>query len=308
MFKSSPFYPKSDQAMVTARSAELHVLSFLWFASNKCDLRDVASRFGLSLSSQFRINDRVMEFLIKIAPSIIKMPKSDAEKESVAKDFKMIALIPHALGCIDSTSITIRTPKHKVKSTYVNRHDIPAITLQGICDSKKRFLDAFTGPPGKIHDARVLKLSGVLDWLPRLCNEKYYLLGDGAYPLRQWLITPYRNIGHFTESQKHFNKKFSATRVKIENTFGLLKGRFRQLTQIDMHEVNKITKFIICCCVMHNLCIYNDDLINYNEYDNEEVIMTDEYVQDITVTDVQLKLAGESKRNNLKEYLLYLNN
>ena len=66
-----------------------------------------------------------------------------------------------------------------------------------------------------------------------------------------------------------------------------------------MHEVNKITKFIICCCVMHNLCIDNDDLINYNEYDNEEVIMTDEYVQDITVTDVQLKQAGEPKRNNL---------
>lgn len=126
--------------------------------------------------------------------------------------------------------------------------------------------------------------------------------------LRQWLITPYRNIGHFTESQKHFNKKFSATRVKIENIFGLLKGRFCQLTQIDMHEVNKITIFIICCCVMHNLCIDNDDSINYNEYDNEEVIMTDEYVQDITVTDVQLKQAGESKRNNLKEYLLYLNN
>jgi len=31
-----------------------------------------------------------MEFLIKIAPSIIKMPKSDAEKESVAKDFEMV--------------------------------------------------------------------------------------------------------------------------------------------------------------------------------------------------------------------------
>ncbi|KAF0708652.1 putative nuclease HARBI1 [Aphis craccivora] len=80
--------------------------SLLEFASNKCTLLDVASRFGLFLSSQFRINDRVMEFLIKIAPSIIKMPKSDAEKESVAKDFEMfallhiitIALIPHALG------------------------------------------------------------------------------------------------------------------------------------------------------------------------------------------------------------------
>lgn len=60
------------------------------FASNKCALRDVASRFGLSLSSQFRINDRVMDFLIYIAPSVIKMPKSVAEKESVAKDFERV--------------------------------------------------------------------------------------------------------------------------------------------------------------------------------------------------------------------------
>jgi len=133
-------------------------------------------------------------------------------------------------------------------------------------------------------------------------------LSYGAYPLKQWLITPYRNIGYLAESQKHFNTKFSATRVKIENTFVLLKGRFHQLTQIDMHEVNKITKFIICCCVLHNLCIDNDDLINYNEYDNEKVIMTDKYVQDITVNDVQLKQAGESKINNLKEYKEYLNN
>jgi len=31
-----------------------------------------------------------MDFLITIAPSIIKMPKSDAEKKSVAKDFEMV--------------------------------------------------------------------------------------------------------------------------------------------------------------------------------------------------------------------------
>lgn len=62
------------------------------FASIKCALRDVANRFGISLSSQFRVNDRVMNFLIKIAPNIIKMSKSDAEKESVVKEFEMVGI------------------------------------------------------------------------------------------------------------------------------------------------------------------------------------------------------------------------
>lgn len=41
-----------------------------------------------------------------------------------------IAGFPKVLGCIDGTFIKVRTPAHKIKSTYVNRHDIPSITLQ----------------------------------------------------------------------------------------------------------------------------------------------------------------------------------
>lgn len=74
------------------------------------------------------------------------------------------------LGCIDGTSIKIRTPAHKIKSTYVNRHDIPSITLQGICDARKRFVDVFTGIPGKIYDLRVLKLSDIYEDLPGICE------------------------------------------------------------------------------------------------------------------------------------------
>jgi len=71
-----------------------------------------------------------------------------------------IAGFPKVLG-IDCTFIKVRTPAHKIKSTYVNRHDIPSITLQGICDARKRFVNTFTGIPSKIHDARVLKLSDI---------------------------------------------------------------------------------------------------------------------------------------------------
>lgn len=89
---------------------------------------------------------------------------------------------------MDGTSINIRTPAHKIKSTYTNRHDLPSITLQGICDHERKFLDVFTGVPGKIHDARVFKLSDISLKLPNICGDKYHILGDNAYVLRKYLL------------------------------------------------------------------------------------------------------------------------
>ena len=53
--------------------------------------------------------------------------------------------IPDCIGAIDGSFIPIRTPAHKSRTDYVNRHDQISLTLQGICDSNRKFLDAFTG-------------------------------------------------------------------------------------------------------------------------------------------------------------------
>lgn len=42
------------------------------------------------------------------------------------------------IGYIDGTYVPIRTPAHKIKNTYVNRHDQPSLVLQGICDYQKK--------------------------------------------------------------------------------------------------------------------------------------------------------------------------
>ncbi|XP_011858510.1 PREDICTED: putative nuclease HARBI1 isoform X4 [Vollenhovia emeryi] len=259
-YSISQFYP-SDRTHGGSEiiSAELDVLSFLWFAGNKVCLRDVSQRFG-------------------------------------------IAGFPNVLGCIDGTSIKVITPAHKIRSTYVNRHDIPSITLQGICDARKRFIDVFTGVPAKIHDSRVLKLSDINENLPAICEGKYHLLGDAAYSIREWLLIPYRDYGNLTNKQREFNKRFCATRVLIENTFGLLKARFRQLTELHLHSIDKISKFIISCCVLHNLCIDNDDDINL---EFEDVIDDNEELNDVVREEQEalLRRLGEIKRNALLEVL-----
>lgn len=134
------------------------------------------------------------------------------------------------------------------------------MTLQAICDADMKFMDVFTGTPGRIHDSRVLQLSDISSELPNICGEQYHLIGDGGYAIRPWLLIPYRNYGHFTEEQRNFNNRLCATRVTIERAFGLLKCRFRQLMYgVLMNKVLKIGIFIICCCVLHNLCIENGD-------------------------------------------------
>ncbi|XP_025159339.1 putative nuclease HARBI1 [Harpegnathos saltator] len=162
----------------------------------------------------------MMDFLCDIAGNVIKF----SNKENTANEFLQIAGFPKVLGCIDGTFIKVRTSAHKIKSTYVNRHDIPSITLQGICDARKRFIDIFTGIPSKIHDAHVFKLSDICDELPGICEGgKYHFLGDGAYSIREWLIISFKDYGNLSAKEKQFNKMLSATRVLIENAFGLLK-------------------------------------------------------------------------------------
>lgn len=173
--------------------------------------------------------------------------------------------------------------------------------MQGICDSKLRFLDVFTGVPSKIHDSRIFKLSFISKKLPIICSPKYHLLGDSAYSLREYLLTPYRAYENLSESEKIYNLKFCQTRVKIENAFGVLKCRFRQLMRLDFHNVETMAQFIIACCVLHNICINRDDI-----YD-EEITNTDDQVYNEPLDDDRrdslLTQLGQIKRNEIKNRL-----
>ncbi|CAN7977477.1 unnamed protein product, partial [Ixodes persulcatus] len=83
----------------------------------------------------------------------------------------------------------------------------------------------------------------------------YHILGDGAYQVREHLMTPYRDYGNLSGRQTSFNAKLCGTRVCIENTFGILKQRFRQLKSLELWTVEKMANVVMSCCVLHNLCM-----------------------------------------------------
>ncbi|XP_064485996.1 putative nuclease HARBI1 [Ornithodoros turicata] len=274
------------------KSPEEQVLAFIWYAANKTTIRAVGDRFNMSGATVEAVFERVMSYLCASAPRVIQFP---ADLQDLAEKFKEVSGMPGVIGCIDGCYIPIRCPAHKIPSTYVNRHDMLSVTLQGVCDNSRRFLDISSGYPSKIHDARVFDLSDISRRLPSVCEQnRYHLLGDAAYPLREYLITPYKDYGNLSEQQVQFNFVHSSTRVLIENTFGILKQCFRQLKGVELFTVEKVCRLITSCCVLHNICIDEGDILD-NEDNTHSDNEADTYVE-ANVRDTALRVLGEQKR------------
>ena len=144
------------------------------------------------------------------------------------------------IGAIDGSHVPIAAPL-QVPEDYVNRKGFHSLILQATCDHELRITDAYTGWPGSVHDARVFKNSDLFQKIQEnpenVCPAGSYLLGDAAYPLTEYVITPFRRTGvPFTAEQTNFNFLHSSTRMSIEKTFGLLKGRFRRLKFINVRK------------------------------------------------------------------------
>ncbi|XP_071160767.1 putative nuclease HARBI1 [Mytilus edulis] len=185
---------------------------------------------------------------------------------------------PGVLGAIDGSHIPIKTPKVDGEQ-YYNRKKFPSIILQAVCDKNLHFLDFYCGWPGSVHDSRVLKNSPLFtsasDNKERMFPGNTHLIGDAAYALSQWVMTPFKDFGNLSAEQKRYNYIHSSSRMCIDRAFGALKGRFRRLRYIDMKDMPEVVKFVLSCCTLHEVSLANfddfDEYIEESQNANEEI-------------------------------------
>ncbi|XP_067207746.1 putative nuclease HARBI1 isoform X1 [Linepithema humile] len=277
-------------------SPDVQLLVALWTMATPDSYRSVCDRFDIGRATAWRANRRVCAAIYSLAPQFIKWPNVE-EAEYTWMDVQNKHKFPKVIGAIDGTHIHIHKPKKHAES-YINRKGYYSIQLQIICDSTLKFIHCYAGQPGSVHDMRVFRLSGIQS----MCTENYFphdshLIGDAAYTLQKHVLVPYRNNGHLTAAQINYNTRLSSARVMIERAIGLLKGRFRSLLdKLYMKRTDLIPQYIITCCVLHNICILNNDLIDdviIIERNNIPEIAND---NEITVLD---KERGVEKRNAL---------
>ena len=201
---------------------------FLWFSASKEPYRSIAERFDVTESSVHKTVCRVTEaILAEMLRDTIKWPEGERMKEVMA-GFEAFKEMKKVVAAIDGCHIPI-TGRDKDNEVFVNRKQFESVILQGSCDHLKRFTDAFTGFPGSVHDARVFEncdlKQRILNDPLKMVPDGAYLVGDAAYGLETYMMTPYKDNGNFTREQKKYSYYQSVTRNVIEQAFVLLKGR-----------------------------------------------------------------------------------
>lgn len=183
---------------------------------------------------------------------------------------------PQIVGAVDGCHIEINAPPEN-KEDYFNRKQYYSINLQGIVNPQLHFQHIAVGFPVSIHDSRVLRLSGIFNLAEneeiltaptRMINRvqlRPMLVGDSAYPLKNWLLKPFSNRGHLSHQKKRFNAKLSAMRSVVERAFGMLKGRWRALLKKIEQDHTSVQRTVTAACVLHNFCLLHGDTFDGDE-------------------------------------------
>ena len=109
--------------------------------------------------------------------------------------------------------------------------------------------------PGSYHDAAVFQLSTAKAYFSTLLPRRY-ILGDSAYPLSEYVLTPYPDDQARQDNNKAlFNARHSGARVEqTEDIYGMLKRRFPIVKNIRLSLENS-WKVVNAAAVLHNVCI-----------------------------------------------------
>lgn len=174
-------------------------------------------------------------------------------------------------GFIDGTVRPICRPGANQRIVYNGHKRLHAIKFQSIC-IPNGLIANLSGPwEGRMHDARMLGESGLIQDLERIAftpdGTPLCLYGDPAYPLRVHLQQPFRNNAAFTEDMRQYNKAMSSVRVSVEWLFGEITKYFKfvdfkQQLKIQLSPIGKI--YIVCALLQNSLaCLYGNIVSDY---------------------------------------------
>ncbi|XP_065437947.1 uncharacterized protein LOC135980972 [Chrysemys picta bellii] len=254
-----PALKRQNTRMRAALTVEKRVAIALWKLAMPDSYRSVRNQFGVGKST---VGAAVIQVANAIKDLLISRVVTLGNVQVIVDGFAAMGF-PNCGGVIDGTHIPILSLEHQA-TEYINQKGYFSMLLQALVDHKGRFTNINVGWPGKVHDARIFRNSGLFQKLEEgtfFPDQKItvgdvempiVILGDPAYPLMPWLMKPYTDT--LDSSQDLFNYRLSKCRMVVECAFGRLKVRWRSLlSRIDLSKIN-IPIVIAACCALHNIC------------------------------------------------------
>lgn len=276
-----------------ALSARDQILTFLHFIGTNSFYHVTRDAKGPGTMTICRAVHRVCEALITIKNEVINWPE---DSERACQRFYQMAGFPYVCGCIDGTHVDLCPPK-AVEGSYVNRHHKHSINVLAVAGPDLKFYYVNSNYTGRNHDAGVLRRTSLWNSFEEGFRPfpGAVILGDSAYPLREWLMTPFR--GDPEGPRGRYNRAHMKTRNSVERSFGVLKQRFTALKSgLRVRDMVFTSKLVVAAVILHNLCIMHGDVIEAQE---EAVMDAEEDIEDIPNRDPNLAI---NRQNQLLAY------
>lgn len=189
---------------------------------------------------------------------------NDDRMNEVAMQFSESSggVINGCIGALDGWVVKIQNP---MKSDGVNNPQsfyshkgYYAVNVQAIADKKKRILFCSILSHGAEHDSTAFKNSSLYKWLAsnweQLSQKGYFFIGDTAYLLKSFLMTPYDGTMHGT-TEDNFNFFHSSLQISIVCAFGKINLTWGILWRALKFSLKINCKIIDVCMRLHNFIV-----------------------------------------------------
>lgn len=233
--------------------------------------------FGLGKTNAYKIFKQFCNDIVVLFKEQLALPSAEKVKKLMQMS-KIKHQLPGCIGSIDCMTLEWDKCPVQYAGACTGRHKRPTLVLEACCDSNLVFWHGYFGCPGSNNDLQVYYSSPLNEAIAsgRLPSVDYelgghkrkvpYLLADGIYPNQGVFAKSMRVNGlvnHLTENQMRWNTKQESARKDIERAFGILKKRFIILkSPVEYHSVAEITNIVLCCMLLHNLCVqYNNNTV-----------------------------------------------
>jgi hypothetical protein len=133
------------------------------------------------------------------------------------------------------------------------------VNVQAIVDRKKRILYRNILSRGAEHDSTAFKNSKLYRnvLLPNwqyFATKGFYFIGDSAYSLKSFLLTPYDNVMHGS-SEDNYNFFHSSSRIWVECAFGEVDLRWGILWRPLKFSLKHNCRVIDACLRLHSFVV-----------------------------------------------------
>ncbi|XP_049513040.1 uncharacterized protein LOC125940654 [Dermacentor silvarum] len=197
----------------------------------------------------------------------VKCPTKPEEWRDIARGFEQRWNFPNCVGSIDGKHVTVEAPCNSGSENFNYKGSFSKI-LMAVCDSAYKFLYVEVGRSGGESDGGVFGRSTLCKALetgklgipqptaiPGGHVAPYVILGDEAFPLKEYLMRPYPRRYIKTDSERIYNYRHARARRVIENAFGILTSRWRILRRRFKATDENVNRYVLACVALHNFLL-----------------------------------------------------